>query len=54
MGTAPTRVVVTGLGAITPLGTDVPGTWQAMLAGQSGVRAITDEWAQRLPCQIAA
>ncbi|MHB1433716.1 MAG: beta-ketoacyl-ACP synthase II [Streptosporangiaceae bacterium] len=54
MGTAPTRVVVTGLGAITPLGTDVPSTWQAMLAGQSGVRAITDEWAQRLPCQIAA
>jgi 3-oxoacyl-[acyl-carrier-protein] synthase II len=54
VGTAPTRVVVTGLGAITPLGTDVPGTWQAMLAGQSGVRAIADEWAQRLPCQIAA
>ncbi|MHB1594798.1 MAG: beta-ketoacyl-ACP synthase II [Streptosporangiaceae bacterium] len=53
MGTAPTRVVVTGLGAITPLGTNVPSTWQAMLAGQSGVRAITDEWAQRLPCQIA-
>jgi 3-oxoacyl-[acyl-carrier-protein] synthase II len=47
-------VVVTGLGAITPIGGDAPATWQAMLAGRSGVRAITDDWAQRLPCQIAA
>ena len=48
------RVVVTGLGAITPLGADAPATWQSMLAGRTGVRALTDEWAQRLPCQIAA
>ncbi len=54
MGTTSDRVVVTGLGAITPVGEDVPSTWQAMLAGRSGVRALTDEWAQRLPCQIAA
>ena len=47
-------MVVTGLGAITPLGADAPATWQAMLAGRSGVRAITADWAQRLPCQIAA
>ncbi len=29
-------------------------TWQAMLAGRSGVAALTEDWAQRLPCQIAA
>ena len=50
----PTRVVVTGLGATTPVGGDAPSTWQAMLAGRSGVSALTDDWAQRLPCQIAA
>jgi len=51
---ASTRVVITGVGAITPVGADVPTTWQSMLAGRSGVRALTDEWAERLPCQIAA
>jgi 3-oxoacyl-[acyl-carrier-protein] synthase II len=54
VGNDATRVVVTGLGATTPLGGDVPSTWQAMLAGHSGVRTLTDDWAQRLPCQIAA
>ncbi len=54
MGNDATRVVVTGLGTITPLGADAPGTWQAMLAGASGVRVLDDEWAQRLPCRIAA
>jgi 3-oxoacyl-[acyl-carrier-protein] synthase II len=50
----PTRVVITGLGATTPVGGDAPSTWQAMLAGRSGVSRLTDDWAQRLPCQIAA
>jgi len=54
VGNDATRVVITGLGATTPLGGDAPSTWQAMLAGRSGVRRLTDEWAQRLPCQIAA
>jgi 3-oxoacyl-[acyl-carrier-protein] synthase II len=49
----PTRVVITGLGATTPVGGDAPSTWQAMLAGRSGVRTLTEDWAQRLPCQIA-
>ena len=35
------RVVVTGLGAITPLGLDVKETWDSMLAGRSGVGPIT-------------
>ena len=47
------RVVVTGLGATTPLGGDVASTWAAMLAGRSGVQALTDDWAQDLPVRIA-
>jgi 3-oxoacyl-[acyl-carrier-protein] synthase II len=49
-----TDVVVTGLGATTPLGGDVASTWDAMLAGRSGVSALTQEWAAQLPVRIAA
>jgi 3-oxoacyl-[acyl-carrier-protein] synthase II len=54
VGTDRTRVVVTGLGAITPLGVDVATTWESMLAGRSGVRQLTDDWAAELPARIAA
>jgi 3-oxoacyl-[acyl-carrier-protein] synthase II len=54
VGADRTRVVVTGLGAITPLGTDVASTWDSMLAGRSGVRQLTDDWAAELPARIAA
>jgi 3-oxoacyl-[acyl-carrier-protein] synthase II len=37
------RVVVTGLGMVTSLGLDVPSTWNAMLAGESGIDIIT-QW----------
>jgi 3-oxoacyl-[acyl-carrier-protein] synthase II len=47
-------VVVTGLGATTPLGGDVASTWSAMLAGTSGVRRLTDSWVDDLPVKIAA
>ncbi|MFC6022761.1 beta-ketoacyl-ACP synthase II [Plantactinospora solaniradicis] len=47
-------VVVTGLGATTPLGGDVASTWEAMLAGRSGVGPLTQEWAGQLPVRIAA
>jgi 3-oxoacyl-[acyl-carrier-protein] synthase II len=47
-------VVVTGLGATTPLGGDVASTWSAMLAGTSGVRRLTDPWVDSLPVKIAA
>ncbi len=49
-----TRVVVTGLGATTPVGGDVGSTWSALLAGKSGVRRLSQEWAEQLPAQIAA
>lgn len=48
------RVVVTGLGCITPIGHDVPSTWDAMVAGQSGVTRITAFDASALETQIAA
>ena len=48
------RVVVTGLGATTPLGGDVATTWPALLAGTSGVRLLTEDWAQTLPVHFAA
>ncbi|HSR25258.1 MAG TPA: beta-ketoacyl-[acyl-carrier-protein] synthase family protein, partial [Candidatus Eisenbacteria bacterium] len=47
-------VVVTGLGATTPLGGDVASTWSAMLAGRSGVSRIAEPWADDLPVRIAA
>jgi len=43
------RVVVTGLGATTPIGGDVTTSWSALLAGTSGVRNLTEEWAQLCP-----
>jgi len=46
-------VVVTGLGATTPLGGDVASTWEALLAGESGIVPLTEEWAADLPVRIA-
>jgi 3-oxoacyl-[acyl-carrier-protein] synthase II len=48
------RVVVTGLGATSPVGGDVPTTWAALLAGTSGAAALTEDWAEELPARIAA
>jgi 3-oxoacyl-[acyl-carrier-protein] synthase II len=47
-------VVVTGIGATTPLGSNAPSTWEALLAGKSGVRRIDAEWADDIPVKIAA
>jgi 3-oxoacyl-[acyl-carrier-protein] synthase II len=47
-------VVVTGIGATTPLGSNAPSTWEALLAGKSGVRRIDAEWAEDIPVKIAA
>ena len=49
-----TSVVVTGLGATTPLGGDVASTWSALLAGRSGVKPLEADWAKDLPVRIAA
>jgi 3-oxoacyl-[acyl-carrier-protein] synthase II len=44
---------VTGLGATTPLGGDVPSSWSALLAGRSGISRLDTSWAERLPVRIA-
>jgi len=49
-----TEIVITGLGATTPLGGDLASTWAGLLAGRSGVRKITEDWAEELPVKIAA
>jgi 3-oxoacyl-[acyl-carrier-protein] synthase II len=49
------RVVVTGLGATTPLGGNVTDTWESLLAGRSGARKLPADWSPvPLPVQIAA
>ena len=47
------RVVITGLGAITPLGSSVAQYWDGLLQGRSGIRRITQFDASSFPCQIA-
>jgi len=49
-----TRVVVTGLGAVTPVGNSVPEYWRAVCEGRSGVGPITRFDAKRLDTRIAA
>jgi len=41
-----TTIVVTGMGATTPLGGDLPTSWAALLAGESGVSALDYDWVQ--------
>lgn len=54
--TTPRDVVVTGLGATTPLGGDVASTWRAALAGESGARTFDNDWASTygIPVEFAA
>jgi 3-oxoacyl-[acyl-carrier-protein] synthase II len=49
-----TRVVVTGIGATTPLGGDAPTTWAGLLEGRSGVRRLDVDWVEDLATKIAA
>src|SRR4249919_3477687 len=48
------RVVVTGLGAVTPIGADAPSTWRAAVAGESGIDFIRAFDASEFPVRIAA
>jgi 3-oxoacyl-[acyl-carrier-protein] synthase II len=49
------RVVVTGIGATTPLGGDAATSWSNLLAGQSGIATLTQEWVEKyeLPVTFA-
>src|SRR5919106_1889756 len=48
------RVVVTGLGAVTPIGNDAPSSWRAAVAGESGIDFIRSFDASGFPVRIAA
>ena len=48
------RVAVTGLGAVTPLGTDAPSTWRAAVAGESGIDWIRSFDASGFPVRVGA
>lgn len=47
------RVVITGLGAVSPLGSSVQQTWEGWINGVSGIRRITQFDPGEMPCQIA-
>lgn len=47
------RVVITGVGAVTPVGNNIPTTWNALLAGQSGISTITRFDTSGFPIRIA-
>ena len=49
-----TDIVITGIGAFTPLGADAPTTWEGLLAGRNGVAPLTEDWAADLPVRFAA
>jgi 3-oxoacyl-[acyl-carrier-protein] synthase II len=48
-----TRVVITGLGALTPIGLDVPGNWDGLINGRSGTRFEQEAASQGFPCHVA-
>ncbi|MFG2595364.1 beta-ketoacyl-[acyl-carrier-protein] synthase family protein [Streptomyces sp. NPDC048462] len=52
--TRDSRVLVTGVGAMTPLGADASSSWSGLLDGKSGVRLLGEEWAADLPVHLAA
>ncbi|MET3143255.1 UNVERIFIED_ORG: 3-oxoacyl-[acyl-carrier-protein] synthase II [Arthrobacter sp. UYEF2] len=47
------RALITGVGSINPLGSTVAETWTGLLAGQSGIAALDQEWAEQLPVRMA-
>jgi 3-oxoacyl-[acyl-carrier-protein] synthase II len=46
------RIVVTGMGALSPLGADVSSSWTRLVAGKSGIRRLSDEIVGDLPAKI--
>ena len=46
------RIVVTGMGAVTPLAADVEASWSRLLAGRSGIRRLSDDVVGDLPAKV--
>ncbi|XP_059480660.1 3-oxoacyl-[acyl-carrier-protein] synthase, mitochondrial [Neocloeon triangulifer] len=50
----PSRVVVTGMGVVSPLGCNLQHVWTQLLEGKSGITRLTSENFSKIPCQVAA
>ena len=47
------RVSIVGWGSVSPLGVDAASTWEGVIAGRSGIKALTAAWSDDLPVRIA-
>ena len=47
------RIVVTGIGVVSPLGQGAPTVWRRLIEGRSGIRALPETMVQDLPAKIA-
>ena len=47
------RIVITGLGALSPIGSNVEENWNSCISGKSGIEIINSEWANNLNSKIA-
>jgi len=50
---SPERIVITGVGAVTPIGADVDSSWRNLLAGANGAVEVSEEWAREIPSRLA-
>lgn len=48
-----TRIVITGMGLVSPLGCGTEAAWQALLAGKSGISALPPAMVEDIACKVA-
>nr|VUD32546.1 3-oxoacyl-ACP synthase [Raoultella sp. NCTC 9187] len=53
MGVSAKRIVVTGMGIVSPLGCGVQHVWQSLLAGKSGITKLSEQMVEDIPCKVA-
>ncbi len=53
MGVSVKRIVVTGMGIVSPLGCGVQHVWQSLLAGKSGITRLSEQLVADIPCKVA-
>ncbi|WP_342322118.1 beta-ketoacyl-ACP synthase II [Kosakonia sp. BYX6] len=53
MSVSPKRIVVTGMGIVSPLGCGVSHVWQSLLQGKSGISRLDDAIVENIPCKVA-
>lgn len=52
MGVSAKRIVVTGMGIVSPLGCGVQHVWQSLLAGKSGITKLSEQMVEDIPCKV--